>query len=137
MNKGDKMSKRSELRENAALALYQMELIEIDKETAIENVCDVSNKFLEELIDGVTSHKEDLDIFLENNLSNWKLDRLAILDKQIMRLGAFELVYTDTPDIVCINEAIELSKKYSDDNMPKVVNGVLDAIAAKKENGSL
>jgi N utilization substance protein B len=131
------MSKRSELRESAAMALYQMELIEIDKETAIENVCDISNKFLEELIDGVSKYKDDLDVYIENNLTNWKLDRLAILDKQILRVATFELVYTDTPDIVCINEAIELAKKYSDDNMPKVVNGVLDAIAMKKENGSL
>ncbi len=137
MNKGDNMSKRSELRENAALALYQIELVEIDMETAIENVCDVSNKFLEELIEGVTKYKDDLDVFIENNLTNWKLDRLAILDKQILRLGAFELLYTDTPDIVCINEAIELAKKYSDDNMPKVINGVLDSIANNKENGSL
>jgi len=129
------MNKRTEMRENAALALYQIELIEITKEEAIENVCEISNQFLEDLIDGVMKYTKELDEYLTNNLKNWKLDRISILDKQIMRLAVFELLHTETPDIVCINEAIELSKKYSDDNMPKVVNGVLDSIASKKDNG--
>lgn len=120
--------KRSKARENAVLAIYQMELVEIDMKSAIENTCEISNQFIEELIEGVFNNLEAIDSKLDEFLVKWKLDRIALLDKAILRVAAYELLFTETPGVICINEAIELAKIYSDDNMPKIINGVLDKI---------
>ena len=67
-------------------------------------------------------------------LSGWTIDRLGNTDIAILRMGIFELLYTDTPSVVTINEAIELAKMYSDDSVRKMINGVLDKIYKEKEN---
>ena len=63
-----------------------------------------------------------------DSLQGWPLDRLNKVDQAILLLGIYELIHTDTPSVVCINEAIELSKKYSDEAVTKMINGVLDTI---------
>ena len=62
------------------------------------------------------------------SLNDWKYNRLNKVDQAILALGIYELIYTDTPSVVCINEAIELSKQYSDEAVTKMINGVLDKI---------
>ena len=62
------------------------------------------------------------------SLNDWKYNRLNKVDQAILALGIYELLYTDTPSVVCINEAIELSKQYSDEAVTKMINGVLDKI---------
>ena len=72
---------------------------------------------------------ENIDSVISKYLENWDLDRLGNTDKAILRLGAFELMHYDTPKVVVINEAVELAKKYSDDNVRKIINAVLDKVS--------
>lgn len=83
--------------------------------------------FLLQLVTGVAEHTEELDKELESHLkSGWTLDRLTTVDKSILRLGLFEIRYSDeTPDRVAVNEAIELTKEFSDKAAAKFINGVL------------
>ena len=74
-----------------------------------------------------------IDKIANNYLGTWPIERLGFTDQAILRMAIYELLYTDTPDLVCINEAIELSKKYSDDSVSKIINGVLDKIYHSKE----
>ena len=88
----------------------------------------INIEFLKELIKGVLNNIENIDKNILKYLENWTIERLGLTDQAIIRISVYELLYTDTPNLVCINEAIELSKKYSDDKVSKMINGVLDKI---------
>ncbi len=83
--------------------------------------------FLLNLVNGVADYRDDLDKELSSRLkAGWTLDRLTLIDKNIMRLGLFEILhFEETPDRVAVNEAIELAKEFSDESSAKFVNGVL------------
>lgn len=83
--------------------------------------------FLLNLVNGVADYCDDLDKELSSRLkAGWTLDRLTLIDKNIMRLGLFEILhFEETPDRVAVNEAIELAKEFSDESSAKFVNGVL------------
>ncbi|HEL2110003.1 transcription antitermination factor NusB [Streptococcus suis] len=83
--------------------------------------------FLLNLVNGVADYREELDKELSSRLkAGWTLDRLTLIDKNIMRLGLFEIQYfQETPDRVAVNEAIELAKEFSDESSAKFINGVL------------
>lgn len=124
---------RSKLREIIIKVLYQTYIY--DSKNISYNLNDLIKEQLEKENDFVTSSiiniKEKQEEF--NNLANkymkdWNIDRISKVDKAILSLGIYELMYTETPDIVAINEAIELSKKYSDEKVVKMINGVLDNI---------
>ena len=127
------MKNRSELREVIMKVLYQIEVlsssnIEYKTEDLIKELLEVENEFVNETIDGIEKNKDKI-IELDNKyLNDWTMDRLNLVDKAILLLGTYELMYTDTPSVVAINEAIELSKKYSEDAVTKMINGVLDKI---------
>ena len=78
----------------------------------------------------------DIDNNISKYLENWTIDRLGLTDQAIIRISVYELLYTNTPNLVCINEAIELSKKYSDEKVSKMINGVLDKIYHEVEDKS-
>jgi N utilization substance protein B len=125
--------KRSELRETVMTILYQISLyssnnIEYDIDSLIKENCEIENEFVKELVYGVITHKNDLDKIANEHLNNWTIDRLDSMGKEILRMGIYEMKYTDTPDLVAINEALELAKKYSDDNVRKMINAVLDKL---------
>ena len=127
------MENRAGLREKSMTILYQIEVysknkIEFDVEEVIKSVVDIDNEFVKEIVYGVLTYKNEIDKLVNKYLSDWTIDRLGNTDISIMRIGVFELLYTDTPSIVAINEAIELAKKYSDDSVRKMINGVLDKI---------
>ena len=127
------MENRSELRKKAMTILYQMSVYDKNKmkynvEDVIKDVCEVENEFVKELTYGVITYKNDIDSLANKYLNNWTIDRLGNTDIAILRMGIYELMYTDTPDIVCINEAVELAKEYSDEAVVKMINGVLDKI---------
>ena len=84
------------------------------------------------MVHGVISKKEELYKMANDNLKDWKMDRLGLTDQAILCLGLYELLFTDTPDVVAINEAVELSKKYSDDKVKNMINGVLDKVYHEK-----
>jgi N utilization substance protein B len=87
--------------------------------------------FAEALVHGVMEHKNDLDAMIGRYATNWKVSRMQVVDRNILRLGAFELLWLDeVPAKVTMNEAIELAKDFGDDEAAKFVNGILDKILA-------
>ena len=85
-------------------------------------------EFADQLIVGVRQHREELDEKLSKIADNWRLSRMAATDRNVLRLGAYELLHTDTPPPVVINEAIELARRYGTDQSAQFVNGVLDRL---------
>ena len=79
-------------------------------------------------VSGVLNNKEELDSIANKYLNNWNILRLGIADAAILKIAIYELLYTDTPDKVCIDEAVELSKDFSDEKVSGMINGVLDKI---------
>lgn len=127
------MKNRSELREIIMKVLYQVSIYEetnlsYDISDMVKELLEVKNDFVNESIDGVLKYKKNIDDIANKYLKDWTLDRLNKVDQAIMELGIYELLYTDTPSIVSINEAVELSKKYSEDAVCKMINGVLDKV---------
>jgi N utilization substance protein B len=84
--------------------------------------------FAGQLLAGVQQHLVSIDQALERCATNWSLRRMAVIDRNILRLGAFELLHTETPARVVINEAIEIAKRYGDRHSAAFVNGVLDRL---------
>jgi len=91
---------------------------------------DQARIFADDLIRNTILRMHDLDEFIVKFCKNWTIERLASIDRNILRMAAFEMLHTDTAPAVIINEAIEIAKKYSTENSGKFVNGVLDAIHA-------
>ena len=124
------MSKtRSELREKCMVILYQWDLLkdnDIDK--IIEDNLEIDNDFVRDIVYGVVTHKNEIDELANKYMNDWTIDRIEKTGASILRIAIFELKYTDTPEIVVINEAIELAKKYSDENIKNIINAVLDRI---------
>ncbi|MCY7730074.1 transcription antitermination factor NusB, partial [Bacillus safensis] len=120
--------KRRTAREKALQTLFQIDVSNIDPKEAITHALDEqeSDPFFEELVFGVLEQKDKLDDMISQHLVNWKLDRIANVDRAILRLSVYEMVYQeDIPVSVSMNEAIELAKLFGDDKAPKFVNGVL------------
>lgn len=121
------IKKRSELREKAAIILYQADVIKTpDIEELIKNNCEAKSDFVEEIVFGVITHLKELDEIANKYMKDWTIDRIDKMGANILRVGIYELKFTETPDIVVINEAVELAKKYCDDNVRKIINAVLD-----------
>ncbi len=128
---------RSELRKQCMTILYQIDIYEnndifYNVDEVIKEVSLVDNEFVKDIVYGVITYKNELDKMANKYLEGWDISRLGNTDKAILRIGIFELLYTDTPDVVAINEAIELAKNYSDDSVRKMINGVLDKIYHEK-----
>lgn len=84
--------------------------------------------FVSELVDGVVKNYPEIDKYICKYATEWPLEQITILDRNILRLGVFELLYTATPPLVAINEAIEVAKSFGSDSSGKFVNGVLGAL---------
>ncbi len=127
------MKNRSELREIIMKILYQTYIlekanVEVDVDALIKEQCDIKNDFVKDIVVGVRENQKDIDKLANKYLEDWEIDRLNKVDKAIFSIGIYELVYTDTPSVVAINEAIELAKKYSDEAIVKMINAVMDQI---------
>ena len=107
---------------------YVKEGMSYDIDEVIKENLEIDNKFVRDVVYGVIKNIENIDKIITKYLDNWDLDRLGKTDKAILRLGTYEMLYYDTPKVVVINEAVELSKKYSDDKIVKLINAVLDKI---------
>ena len=141
---------RTITRENAMRVLYQIFLYKKNKidyttngvieeymnNIPLEERKIINTEFLKELVEGVLNNINDIDNNISKYLENWTIDRLGLTDQAILRISVYELLYTNTPNLVCINEAIELSKKYSDEKVSKMINGVLDKIYHEVEDKS-
>ncbi len=124
---------RSEARRIIMTILYQVVVYEKNKmlydidELLKENL-EIDNEFVKDIVYGVITYQNDIDKIANKYLNNWTIDRLGSTDIAILRMGIYELLYTDTPCIVSINEAIELAKLYSDESIVKMINAVLDKV---------
>lgn len=87
------------------------------------------------LLNGVRRNRGELDATLEKHAANWSLDRMAATDRNVLRLGAFEILYADTPGRVAINEAVELAKRFGAKQSSQFVNGILDGMLPAQERG--
>ncbi len=128
---------RSELRRKCMTILYQIIVydrmhIEYNVDDVIAEVSLIDSEYIKEIVYGVLTYKNEIDKLANKYLDGWTIDRLGNTDIAILRMGIFELLYTDTPDVVAINEAVELAKNYSDDSVRKMINGVLDKIYHEK-----
>lgn len=128
---------RSELRKKIMTILYQINVYEKNKmsydvDDVIKEVMEIDNEFVKEVVYGVITYKNSIDELANKYLNGWTIDRLGNTDQAILRMGIYELLYTKTPEIVSINEAIELAKCYSDDDVRKMINGVLDKVFHSK-----
>ncbi|WP_282935739.1 transcription antitermination factor NusB [Paenibacillus sp. RC67] len=129
-------------RELALQSLYQMEMNEVSANVAIAHVVEeaqtedeaqltkeqdkIATEDILELVEGTVSHKERIDELLMDYLKGYKMDRLSKVDREILRLATYEMVYRDdVPSKVVVNEAIELAKHFGSDESGKFVNGVL------------
>ena len=128
------MRKRTLARESALKILYQAEITRRDIDFAarkywseVEKVDHNVQEFTNRLTTGIESKIRDIDSKISQYATNWQLKRMAVIDRNILRIGVFELLFTeDIPPKVTINEAVELAKKYGDLESSKFVNGILD-----------
>lgn len=129
------MARRSRAREVALQLLYADDLnpdqdpqpAESFLASRLRNNLDLI-QFARSLVAGVRRNRAELDEILGARAQNWTLERMAATDRNILRLGAYELLFTDIPARAAINEAVELAKRYGTKNSPQFVNGVLDRV---------
>jgi len=120
--------------------LYQVDIRQVDPKQVIEEfwqaevqVADDVKSYANQLVEGARQRLADIDRVISAHTDNWDLKRMAVIDRNILRLGAFEMLYLDgVPAKVCINEAIELAKRFGDVESGKFINGILDAIHKKR-----
>lgn len=120
--------KRHEARQKALQVLFQLDATEMELQEAISHVLEdaPSDAFFEQLVEGTISNKEQIDAALTDKLENWSLGRLPKIERTILRLAVYELLFMEeTPNKVVLNEAVELCKLFGDEKSSKFVNGVL------------
>ncbi|MBP7216096.1 MAG: transcription antitermination factor NusB [Candidatus Omnitrophica bacterium] len=132
------MRKRTQAREFALQLLYQLDITNDPCDSALdafwqaqeeEGVEDGVKEFTNELVKGVTEHVAQIDVKIAQFAANWQIKRMAVVDRNVIRLGCFELLYrSDIPPKVSINEAVELAKIYSGIEAGKFVNAILDKV---------
>ena len=123
--------KRSDLRVKIMTILYQIDIfkhnnIDYNVDDVIKENIEIDNEFVKDIVYGVNTYYDELNSIANKYLEKWDIDRLDKTGASILRMSLYELIYTDTPNVVVINEAIELAKKYSDDSVRKMINAVLD-----------
>lgn len=133
------MKNRSELREIIMKVIYQTYIMDktklgYDLESLIKEQLEVENEYVNSCINGILENQKEINKLANKYLKDWTIDRLNNVDRAILSLGIYELKYTDIPSVVAINEAIELSKKYSEDAVVKMINAVLDNIYHSEAN---
>ncbi|MFA5089820.1 MAG: transcription antitermination factor NusB [Candidatus Omnitrophota bacterium] len=137
------MRRRSLAREFALQVLYQIDITGEECELSLENfwqahegenIAEEVKAFSSGLVRGTINNLNEIDKQLTGFATNWQLKRMAVVDRNIMRMGAFELLFCpDIPPKVSINEAVELAKKYSGIEAGKFVNGVLDKVKQERQ----
>ena len=136
------MGTRRKSRELALQALFQGELAEQNGLLDFEEFCahfQVNKKaipYAKKLLDGVLEKGEVLNQLISKYAENWRLERMSVIDRNILRLAVFEVHYqNDVPTTVAINEAVEIAKRYSTDDSGPFINGILDAMAREETSG--
>jgi N utilization substance protein B len=89
---------------------------------------DATQAFANKLFEGASKHADELDALIVEHAKNWRLERMAIIDRAVLRLAIYELRIAETPPKVVLNEAVDLAKKFSSEDAGAFVNGILDAV---------
>lgn len=128
--------KRRTAREKALQALFQIDVSNTEPSVAIEHVLEgeTGDDYLTNLVSGVVEHKTEIDQLIKENLEKWTMDRLATVDRNLLRIAVYELKYCldEVPENVVLDEAIEIAKIYGDDQSSRFINGVLSKVKEKK-----
>ena len=129
------MRKRTKARECALQVLYQIDITNAALEDALKDYWAEYQhpqnivEFAAKIVEGTCRNKKEIDGLIGKYAENWSISRMAVVDRNVMRMAAYELLYCpDIPHKVCINEAVELAKKFADSESGKFVNGILDRI---------
>lgn len=137
------MGSRRKAREIALQLLYMWEFGNTDVEGALKHfwrqgeVGEKVKDFARRIVRGCVEHFETIDALLVESSEHWRLERMAAIDRNIMRLAVFEFLFTpETPKKVVINEAIEIAKRFSTDESTQFINGILDNIRKRVEDGT-
>ncbi|AYA76974.1 transcription antitermination factor NusB [Bacillus sp. Y1] len=129
--------KRRTAREKALQALFQIDMSEADPKEAILHVLEEErgDDYLSNLVSGVVEHKNEIDEMIKEHLEKWTIERIAPVDRNLLRLAVYELVYMkeEVPANVVIDEAIEIAKVFGDEHASRFVNGVLSKIKQQTE----
>ncbi|WP_071395713.1 transcription antitermination factor NusB [Bacillus tuaregi] len=124
--------KRRTAREKALQAIFQIEMSQTTISDAMEHVLEgePNDPYLMNLVNGVVNHMEEINVIISKHLEKWTLERLANVDRNILRLAVYELLYCgeDVPANVVLDEAIEIAKIYGDEQSSKFINGVLSKV---------
>ena len=135
------MARRSRAREVALQVLYRDDLNPTDEPYDAGEFLqgrlgrDELVEFAQSLVAGVRRNRQELDGLLERFAENWTLSRMAVTDRNVLRIGAFEILHSSTPPRVAINEAVELAKRFGSRQSAQFVNGILDKLLQKHRNG--
>ena len=129
------MASRKHGRELALQALFGIEVGHRNPDEIVTELCGTveseQRRFVKELVLGTLEHGAESDSVLTPLLEGWTLERLPTIDRLLLRMSVFELEHRDTPTAVIINEAVELAKRFSTDDSPRFVNGVLSSVAKR------
>lgn len=129
--------KRRTAREKAVQCLFQIDMAEVPMKEAVALVMEDSEEdtqYLRLLLEGVLGHQEQIDAEIKKYLRGWQLERIANVDRAILRLAFYEIMFeAQTPDKVVMNEAIEIAKLFSDEQSHRYINGVLSSFLQARE----
>lgn len=138
----NKQHERTRARRRALQIMYQSEILEtttlelISNNSLVEEAQSLDDYTLS-LLKGCSTHASDIDSLIDDASENWSIDRMPLVDKSLIRLAAYEMVYVDdVPISVSINEAVNLAKEFGGDDSPRFVNGVLGCIATQLEGST-
>lgn len=131
---------RSVARKKVMIIIYQMLLydkndIKYEVDDIIKENIEESDDYINNTVNGILANRDNMINIANKYLGSWPFNRLGLTDQAILLIGIYELMYTDVPDKVAINEAIELSKMFSDESVSKIINATLDNIYHKELDG--
>ncbi len=138
------MTSRRKSREMALQILYQIDFVPFPAEKAVKLFCEhfssdnLNCEFVSYLVEGVLSHKEEIDALISSLSSKWRIDRMCSTDRNIIRLATFEILYCpDIPPKVSISEAIEIGKRFGTLDSGAFINGILHALLTRLDRHSV
>lgn len=135
---------RRESREKVFQTLFMMDFLGVGPDEAIPLFALTSEppsdpEYYRDAVNGVWEHREEVDDLIRQAAENWRLERMALVDRNILRLGAYEICHSDdVPFVVAINEAVDLGKRYGSEESGAFINGILDKISeiSRKKKGT-
>lgn len=130
---------RRKARDAALRALYRREFLDLPPAELLEefDLPKEVRQFAQVLVEGVLAHRTQIDTIIDARAEGWGLERLPLVDRNVLRLGLYELLFTETPPEVVINEAVELAKLYGTERAPAVVNAILDRVWKERRDGKM